>query len=290
MNCHAKCLFVLAMLMGVTQIAAAQQHFARPIRRIKSTSGVSRRASPLAIPQQFAPPQEAFASFPETAAAAPPVQSACRVSLANVAEFHVLPVLVGPGECGAADAVLLQAVILPDQTKVVIAPPATLRCTMAEQIARWIREDVAPTATKLGSPLHELDNLNSYECRGRNRGHGATLSEHGRANALDVRALKLADGRSMVLTDVNVEKDWRKVNKSERLRPFLNRARPWLRWLSRATHSPRSRPTPQQLQDMRVGCAGAICAGAGVSAAIAGIRPVTAATPWGERAQARPAE
>ena len=124
--------------------------------------------------------------------------------------FRPLPLLVGPGECGAADAVLLQTVILPDQTKVVVAPPATLRCTMAEQLAHWVREDVAPAAVKkLGAPLRGLDNFNSYECRGRNRVRGATLSEHGRANALDVRAFKLANGEDVALTDVQVAKDFR---------------------------------------------------------------------------------
>ena len=38
---------------------------------------------------------------------------------------------------------------------------------------------------------------------------GAKISEHGRANALDVRGLKLADGRTLGLTDVNVDKAWR---------------------------------------------------------------------------------
>jgi Extensin-like protein C-terminus len=38
---------------------------------------------------------------------------------------------------------------------------------------------------------------------------GATLSEHGRANALDVRAFKLASGQMVELTDVNVAKVWR---------------------------------------------------------------------------------
>ena len=214
MNCCAKRFFVLVAFMGVTQTVAAQQHFARPGRQIDSAQSVPRAPPQFAIPKQFAPPQEAFASFPEMAEAAPPVQSACQVSLANVAEFQPLPVLVGPGECGAADAVLLQAVILLDQTKVAIAPPATLRCAMAKQLTQWIREDVAPAATKLGSPLRGLDDLGSYECRGQNRGEGATLSEHGRADALDVHDFKLANGMAMVLTDVNVEKDWREAIKA----------------------------------------------------------------------------
>ena len=38
---------------------------------------------------------------------------------------------------------------------------------------------------------------------------GAKLSEHGRGNALDIRALRLADGRAVELTDPQVPKDFR---------------------------------------------------------------------------------
>jgi hypothetical protein len=164
---------------------------------------------PTAIPEQFSPPQEAYASFPEPVGAGPAKPSDCQVRLAKLAVFRPLPVLVGAGECGAADAVVVDTVILPDQAKVAIAPPATLRCTMAEAVATWLRDDVAPAALKLGAPLRGLDNFDSYECRGRNRVRGATLSEHGRANALDVRAFKLANGEVLGLTDVNVARNWR---------------------------------------------------------------------------------
>ena len=148
-----------------------------------------------------------YATVPPTAP--PVVSSACLMRLSKLAEFQQLPPIVGPDECGAPDAVLLQRVILPDQTKVVVAPPATLRCTMAEEVARWLREDVAPAALKLGSPLRGLDEAGSYECRGFNRVVGAPLSQHGRANALDVRALRLGDGRVIGLTDVGIAKNWR---------------------------------------------------------------------------------
>jgi hypothetical protein len=85
---------------------------------------------------------------------------------------------------------------------------------MAEQIAQWVRDDVAPSVLKFGSPLRGLDNFDSYECRGRNRIRGAQLSEHGKADALDVRLFKLADGQSLTLTDVNVNKDWREAIKA----------------------------------------------------------------------------
>lgn len=123
--------------------------------------------------------------------------------------FKPLPPLPGGGGCGAADAVLLEGVVLRDHTQVAIAPAATLRCEMAEAVADWLREDVAPAAQKLGAALRAVDNFNSYECRSRNRIPGAMLSEHGRANALDVRGFKLADGRAIGLTDVNMAIAWR---------------------------------------------------------------------------------
>jgi hypothetical protein len=208
-NC-TRVVFAIAVLLGASRIAAAQDPGAGPAKRTKAERNAPRPAPPIVIPQELSPPQEAYASFPEHgAAAAPSAPSACQLRLSGVAAFHPLPVLIGPGECGAVDAVQLEAVILPDQTKVPLAPAATLRCTIAEAVAHWVREDVVPAAVKLGAPLRGLDNFDSYECRGRNRVRGATLSEHGRANALDVRGFKLANGKSVELTDVKVAKEWR---------------------------------------------------------------------------------
>ncbi len=221
---RVKGLVVITLLLCATGLAVAQDAAVPAAKAIKAEHASPRRARPppqrpqlpIAIPQQFAPPQEVYASFPESAAAAaassaPPKPSACQLRLAQIAVFKPIPVLAGPGECGAVDAVLLERVIMPDQAKITVAPPATLRCAMAEEVALWLREDVGPAALKLGAPLRGLDNYDSYECRGRNRVHGATLSEHGRANALDVRALRLANGEVIGLTDVNVAKDWREA-------------------------------------------------------------------------------
>jgi hypothetical protein len=72
-----------------------------------------------------------------------------------------------------------------------------------------VREEAAPRALDLGSPLTTIANLASFDCRGRNRIVGAKLSEHGKGNALDIRALKLADGKVVELTDPQVPKDFR---------------------------------------------------------------------------------
>ncbi len=174
------------------------------------------RPLPVVVPQQFAPPQEEYASFPETsaAAAAAAKPSACQAALGKVAEFKPIPVLVGAGECGASDAVLVASIILPDQSRVAVTPPATLRCPMAQAVADWVREDVAPSMKKFGPPLRVLDNFDSYSCRGRNNVRAAQLSEHGKADAIDIRDFALADGRQFGLTDIHADKEWRETIKA----------------------------------------------------------------------------
>jgi hypothetical protein len=220
-----KAVVLVALLLAGGGPALAEDTIARPKADKASQTGpqrvmpqragsqASRAATPASlpttVPEQFSPPQEAYASFPDTAVVAPTKPSACQLRLAKVATFKPLPVLIGAGECGAMDAVIVDGVILPDRAKVVVSPPATLRCTMAEEVAAWLREDIAPAVLKIGAPLRGVDNFDSYECRGRNHVRGATLSEHGRANALDVRAFRLASGQTIELTDVNVAKAWR---------------------------------------------------------------------------------
>ncbi len=140
----------------------------------------------------------------------PPEPSACRVALTEaIAIAPSIPPIHGPGACGGDDLVRLEAVVVSPAQHVALKPPAILRCTMATAIANWVREDAAPLAVTLGSSLSEIDNYDSYECRGRNRIVGAKLSEHGLANALDVRGLKLANGTMLSLTDRNLSRDTR---------------------------------------------------------------------------------
>ena len=141
-----------------------------------------------------------------------PQPSACRLALTDaIAIAPSIPDIHGAGGCGGEDLVRLEAVVLADKRKVSVKPAAILRCAMASALADWIRTDIAPLATSLGSTVSDLDNFDSFECRGRNRIVGARLSEHGRANALDVRAFKLANGRSISLTDRTVSRELRET-------------------------------------------------------------------------------
>jgi hypothetical protein len=154
-------------------------------------------------------PKPRPADAPDTGAEPP---SACRLALSEeLAIAPSIPDIHGPGGCGGEDLVRLEAVVLPDKHRVALKPAATLRCTMASAITDWVRTDIAPLAASLGSEISDLDNFDSFDCRGRNGVAGAPLSEHGRANALDVRGVKLADGRSISLTDRDVPRDTREA-------------------------------------------------------------------------------
>jgi hypothetical protein len=162
-------------------------------------------------PQAGQPTEQAAPASPPSPPPAPQ-PSACRQALTDaIAIAPSIPDIRGAGGCGGEDLVRLEAIVLPDQRRVSVKPAAILRCAMASELADWVRTDIAPLAASLGSTISDLDNFDSFECRGRNRIVGARLSEHGRANALDVRALKLANGRSISLTDRTVPRDVRET-------------------------------------------------------------------------------
>jgi hypothetical protein len=169
-----------------------------------ATAASARVPLPKPRPEQASPPVEpqgASSSVPPPAAEpAPP--SACRLALTpDIAIAPSLPPIQGPGACGAEDVVRLEAVVLRDGTRAPLKPAAVLRCSMAAAFADWVRGDVAALAQDLGTRIREIDNFDSFNCRGRNRVAGARMSEHGRANAIDLRGIALANGAMLALTD-----------------------------------------------------------------------------------------
>lgn len=216
-TCGQRPMAVFAMAMLVTMLSPAD---ARPRAEraddvaASQAGGRSLAAVPLPRPRPADAPvsgdshsSDAAATEPATS---PPQPSACRLALTEaIAIAPSIAPIRGPGACGGEDLVRLEAVVLPDKGRVAVKPAAILRCGMATAVADWIRNDMAPLAAGLATRLAELDNFDSFECRGRNRVAGAKLSEHGRANALDVRGLKLANGQSLSLTDRGVARDVR---------------------------------------------------------------------------------
>lgn len=96
--------------------------------------------------------------------------------------------------CGAVGQITISAVKLKDGKEVTLRPAALIRCETAEAVADWVREELVPV-TQSYSGVARIEVAASYHCRPRNNVRGAMMSEHGRANAIDIRAIVMNDGR-----------------------------------------------------------------------------------------------
>lgn len=80
-----------------------------------------------------------------------------------------------------------------------------MRCGLAEEFIGWTRNAVAPAAYQvLGSKLVRVETMGTYACRNTVGTATPRLSGHALANAVDVSAFILADGRR-----ISVQDDWR---------------------------------------------------------------------------------
>jgi hypothetical protein len=109
--------------------------------------------------------------------------------------------LVGAAACGDEAPVQLSAIRLANGKSVRLRPAALARCGTALAFARWVREDLAPAAVHAGLELTGIEIAASYSCRPRNNAKGAPSSEHGRANAIDIGALRVSGGGRSAIGD-----------------------------------------------------------------------------------------
>jgi hypothetical protein len=87
--------------------------------------------------------------------------------------------------------------------QVAFSPPPTLTCDMIAALHTWMQRDVQPLARKLlAAPVIRIETMSSYSCRNAyGRLHGR-LSEHGRANAVDLASFVTAAGHTaLVVSD-----------------------------------------------------------------------------------------
>jgi hypothetical protein len=104
-------------------------------------------------------------------------------------------------ECGAAAPMKLISV--GKSPEVALSPPPIVTCDMIATLHRWLERDVQPMARKhLGAPVVRIETMSSYSCRNAYGRTGSRLSEHGKANALDIGAFVTARGQTaMVVAD-----------------------------------------------------------------------------------------
>ncbi len=192
-------LFCIAMGSGVSPALADDV----PLPRSKPA--IPAVAAPWREPLSFR--EAAGAHFQTAAVTSEP--SDCRQRLEKTAKLRPLPRLMGPGACGGEDMVELEAVLIDKGRRIDIKPAPMLRCEMAEQLALWVRDDIAARVAKSGLTLASVETYDDFSCRGRNRVFGAKLSEHGKGNAVDIRSITFTDKKSVLLTDKTFAKDVR---------------------------------------------------------------------------------
>jgi hypothetical protein len=127
---------------------------------------------------------------------------ACRALLADAGiRFIALPVRAEGPHCGYDDAVRLQ----PGGAATIAWHPAgpAASCRIAASLALWEWDVVEPAAlARFGRRVVAIDHFGTYNCR-RIAG-SASMSEHARADAIDVAGFRLDDGRL-----ISVASDWR---------------------------------------------------------------------------------
>ena len=109
--------------------------------------------------------------------------------------------------CRIADAVQVDRLGLP-----LLPGKVVLSCPMAAATYVWVQQVVRPAArATLGADATAIGNLGSYNCR--TIAGSERLSEHATANAIDIGAIRLANGGS-----VAVARDWGKGSRGTFLR------------------------------------------------------------------------
>ena len=116
---------------------------------------------------------------------------------AEGSKVQALPDRTYDNGCSATSAVKLVAIGIP------VTNLGAVKCTLAAPFARWIRQDVTAQAARwFGTAyIDRIESFGSFACRPVNNQPGNRLSEHGRANAIDIAAFRLSDGRRISVKD-----------------------------------------------------------------------------------------
>ncbi|MEM8696393.1 MAG: extensin family protein [Pseudomonadota bacterium] len=126
----------------------------------------------------------------------PPPSADLRQCLADLSaagvQYRRLPDRHFSNGCRAIGAVQLIQVGTPTRNL------GAMTCPLAERYARWTREVLQPAADRhFGQPVTLVETFGTYGCR--NIAGTGRLSEHGKANAIDISAFNLADGRRITV-------------------------------------------------------------------------------------------
>lgn len=126
---------------------------------------------------------------------------ACRAVLdGGQLDYAVLPPVNAGPSCGYSDGVRIG----PSHSGL-FAPRANTSCAVAIGLFLWEKQVVEPAAVRhFGQAVTRIETFGSYACRPVRGGREGRWSEHASANAIDIAAFRLADGRR-----IGVAGDWK---------------------------------------------------------------------------------
>lgn len=168
---------------------------------IPGSSGPAAPGQASSAPRAPARPAVTVASVPQSMAPRPE-DASCLANLgASGARFDRLPDTYAAPGCNKLGTVQLMA-LAGDNATLSVANLGPVQCDVAKAFGDWARFGVDRAARQiLRSPVARIETMGSYNCR--NVAGTERRSAHSRAEAIDVSAFVLADGRRIVL-----KRDW----------------------------------------------------------------------------------
>ena len=119
----------------------------------------------------------------------------CSAILNRIQAVAIPQAPIRDGACGAPAPI--QLVSVGKNPEVAISPPAIVTCDLAEGLYTWLKSDLQPLAKQhLGSEIIKIETMSDYSCRAAYGRAGNKLSEHGHANALDIRGFVTATAKT----------------------------------------------------------------------------------------------
>lgn len=121
--------------------------------------------------------------------------AACQAFMEQVPwQADALPDRSAQDGCGWRDALRVRRMAVPS------GAAFTLSCPTAAALALWERHVLQPQAQALlGQPVRRIEHYGSFACRNVYGREGGRRSQHATANALDIAAFVLDDGRRITV-------------------------------------------------------------------------------------------